>query len=261
MEEIKIFWDGPFSADEIKNKKNKLFEKSGLYQIYGFHPLYGNSVLLYIGKTEKQKFSERLNNRYELEYNSDSKSTKIYLGVIQSDDKTIQEDKKLQYIAAAETLMINSLKPAYNSSNVKSAKNILDTDYIVYNEGEYRSIYPIFSSKYFWQIWKNYEILEVIAKEYKEEVYADEKEKEYCFQIDENKDIWLVVNENIWDEFGYPLQIAVPKTAKKAIKEFNPQINKKENDKYLYINATDDLKSSDAIEKIKKRIEEIKKKL
>ncbi len=70
MKEIDIWWEGPFDQDEIidndidKNFYDNTADKIGLYQIYGTHPLYGNDVLLYIGRTKGKKgFLDRLKNR------------------------------------------------------------------------------------------------------------------------------------------------------------------------------------------------------
>ncbi len=262
MEEIKIDWMGPYKIDEITQKKKKLFrEEKGLYQIYGYHPLYGNDVLLYIGKTANQTFSKRLKDRYEVEYSSDIYNTKIYLGVIISDNKNLKDNEKIMHIGKAEALLINALKPAYNSFNVKSVnKELAQENFIVYNEGNYRSIYPILSSEYFWKNWKNYELIDRIAKDlYGTTPTYDKKSREYAFHIDEDEDIWLSINEKIWENYGYPLQIAIPKENEEAIKKLDPV--GEEEDEYLYINALDDLNAPDAVEKIKKRIELIKKKL
>ena len=61
---INILWE------KIQFDFNVIREKSassdyGLYQIYGQHPAYGENALLYIGKAEDNKFSTRLNERWE----------------------------------------------------------------------------------------------------------------------------------------------------------------------------------------------------
>ena len=79
MEEIYVDWSGPYTYEDVVNyNENKIETKKfavkptdfGLYQIYGAHPIYGDNVLIYIGKTE-QKFMERLNGRSVIEYNQD----------------------------------------------------------------------------------------------------------------------------------------------------------------------------------------------
>ena len=48
--EFDICWEGPLLQKEIEDKKNRS-EDFGIYQFYGFHPVYGEYVLLYIGMT------------------------------------------------------------------------------------------------------------------------------------------------------------------------------------------------------------------
>ena len=93
-EEIKIFWEGPFSIEEITN--NEIDEKydvkssdKGLYQIYGSHPLYGDGVLVYIGRT-KNSFQSRLNGRWVIENGRDTENVQIYLSKIISDSKKLK---------------------------------------------------------------------------------------------------------------------------------------------------------------------------
>ena len=268
MQEIIIYWYGPYSIEEIigeikvENEDIKLFKNKGLYQIYGFHPLYGNDVLLYIGKTEEQSFTKRLKNRYEIDYNSDSKNTKIYLGTITNTDKIINENEEIEYINISESLLINALKPAYNSSNVKSAnKKLSDKEYIVYNEGNYKAIYPILSSKYFWKSWKNYEVLEKIAKIKNKKLFDDKENEEYGFWYDDEEEkIWVGVNDYIWEQYKIPLQIAVSKENKKVLEKLG--LSEFEGiDDFLYINAIDDLKKTNVESEILELIEEILKEL
>lgn len=47
--------------------------------MYGCHPIYGNDVLLYIGKAQKQTFAKRLSQE-GWEYNEDAKNIKFYVG-------------------------------------------------------------------------------------------------------------------------------------------------------------------------------------
>ena len=93
---IKVFWYGPFTQDDIiENNIDKDEEvKStdiGLYQVYGSHPLYGDGVLVYIGRTFNS-FKKRLKNRWVIESGTDTNNVKIYLGKIFSDNNII--DKK-----------------------------------------------------------------------------------------------------------------------------------------------------------------------
>ena len=90
IENIRIEWDGPYSLSDIgyneetekyipSNMLNDKCEDFGIYQVYGFHPIYGNDVLLYIGQATKQTFAKRLSQE-AWEYNTDYKNIKFYAG-------------------------------------------------------------------------------------------------------------------------------------------------------------------------------------
>lgn len=202
---INISWEGPFSIEEILEGTidNQKFDvKSsdiGLYQIYGSHPLYGSDVLVYIGRTQNRNgFKSRLKNRWVIDNGNDSNNVKIYLGTIFSDFKQYTNEEINTCIKKAEILMINALKPAFNSSNIQSAKDF-DGDYIVYNHGSYRSLYPIFDSEYFWKWLKNFLTVDKIAKDYN--IKVENEDEYYGFIIEEfnNYTIWLCIDYKIWN--------------------------------------------------------------
>lgn len=207
-ETIKIYWEGPFSIEEIQNneidsKKSCINgEDIGLYQIYGSHPLYGSDVLVYLGRTWNS-FEKRLKNRWVIENGSDTKNVQIYLGKIFTDSGE-KYDKKTEknLIEKAEVLMINALMPAFNSSNIQSAKEF-DNDYTVYNHGNFRSLYPIFDSEYFWKDFKNYNTVNGIAQEYK--IKIEDKDEYYGFIIEEIQGytFWFGIDHTIWDDKDY----------------------------------------------------------
>ncbi len=265
-ETIKINWFGPFSPEEIIN--NNIQENGingtdkGLYQIYGSHPLYGEGILVYIGRTkQKNNFAKRLKNRWEYESDKNRYNVTIYLGKIFDDQVKLSDSALDQKIDKAEVLLINTLKPAYNSSNIKSVKNdLLNEDYSIYNYGNYRSIYPILDSKYFWQELKNYRIVEKLSELYEVKV---EYEDDYCgFALPENDNIFAGIDYGYWDEENVPLTIALSKEAyngyKKDIKEkFG---NLYEDDEYYYLPAHDNLKDDveDIMNNIKENIDDLK---
>ncbi|GEM_PF-265214 len=216
---INIDWEGPFSIDEIlkgtidNQKFNVKSSDIGLYQIYGSHPLYGSDVLVYIGRTQnKNGFQSRLKDRWVINNGNDSNNVKIYLGTIFSDSKKYTNAEINVFIEKAEVLMINALKPAFNSSNIQSAKDFDKKDYIVYNHGSYRSLYPVFDSEYFWKEFKNFATVDRIAKEYNN-VKVDNEDEYYGFIIEEfdNYTIWFGIDYKIWDskEHGFPLCLQV----------------------------------------------------
>ena len=113
---IHIDWDGPFSIDDLPDLNDEDIDY-GVYQIYGGHPVYGSSVLLYIGKAVEQTFATRIKQE-EWEFNCDSGNVEIYVGRLTGSKTPKDWDDE---IALAESLLIYSHKPALNSQNVKSA--------------------------------------------------------------------------------------------------------------------------------------------
>ena len=58
---IRVVWEGPLKVDEVVGKSGT--EDYGLYQIYGWHQIYGagrESALLYVGLAVCQTFRARL---------------------------------------------------------------------------------------------------------------------------------------------------------------------------------------------------------
>lgn len=223
---INVNWEGPFSIDEILEDTidNQKFEvKSsdiGLYQIYGSHPLYGSDVLVYIGRTKnKNGFKSRLKDRWVINNGNDFNNVKIYLGKIFSDSKKYTNEEINTCIEKAEVLMINALKPAFNSSNIQNAKDF-DNNYIVYNHGSHRSLYPIFDSEYFWKEFKNFVTVDRIAKEYGTKKVENEDEY-YGFVIEEfdSYTIWFGIDYKIWNskEHSSPLCLQVYVTTNNTV--------------------------------------------
>jgi hypothetical protein len=129
MEIIRISWEGPHGlkdigydfkkekyCDEDNNKLNDMNTDYGLYQVYGNHPIYGNNVLLYIGKADRQTFKKRLSQE-GWEYNFDSRNIQFYVGRLFGKEKPT-EDEWSKEIEIAENMLIYSHEPARNSSNI-----------------------------------------------------------------------------------------------------------------------------------------------
>lgn len=205
IEEIKFFWEGPFNINDIlENKIDKSYSVKandiGLYQVYGTHPLYGSNVLVYIGRTKnKNGFKSRLKDRWVIDNGSDTENVQIYLGTIFSDINQNYSDKDLDnLIDKSEVLLINAMKPAYNSSNVQSAnEDFIKDNFILHNEGNYRSLYPVLDSKYFWKPYKNFAIVNELADLYNIKKINDEDEY-YGFSLDEIDEFELGLNYTLW---------------------------------------------------------------
>lgn len=151
---IEINWDGPYSINEI----NKFIDKSdfGIYQIYGTHIIYGNS-LLYIGKASENEFGVRIMSHISW-IEKEPLEVEIYLGRIGCNEYNYNEAVKKwsELIQKAERLLIFAISPAYNSSGLNIS---FDSNYTVRNFGKRNKLpYEIstsyFNSDYFTQNWK-----------------------------------------------------------------------------------------------------------
>lgn len=212
MEKIKIFieWTGPYTAKQIKDGVDlgeEYFVKpsdKGLYQIYSSHPLYGDSVLTYIGKTEKA-FSKRLNKRSIIEYNKDMNNIQIYLGCLYFDDiyMEINDDTLLKYIEYAETLLINHHAPALNSQNINSFKH-WEKDITVVNRGSYRMLEHEVSTIGLYQDENAYkqfnELKEKLTSELKRELIIINDELSYGVYLNKEETLWVGLSYDHWKE-------------------------------------------------------------
>ena len=261
IKEINIWWEGPFTHNEIVDNKidNTKYDNKatsiGIYQIYGTHPLYGCDVLLYIGRTkQKNGFSKRLKDRWVIENGNDTENIKIYLGVIFSYDKDVGDEENMQ-IDIAETLLINIHKPAYNSSNIQSiSKKYIEDRYLIQNMNNYRSLYPVISSKYLENITLNFDYTDKLSKAYSAKVVNNDSF--YGFNI-ENDNIFIGIDYICWNETKVPLQIGISKNINKKI-SIDYNIIYEDEDLY-YISAIDKLDENVNIDSIKVIINGISK--
>ena len=136
MEDIHINWSGPFSLDQVLTLRNEY--DYGLYQYYGGHPVYGQNVLLYIGSATKQSFGKRLSqHNYDI---WSSSVVQIYLGKLYN-DVPLEINLARQRICLAESILLFSHSPAFNSSNLNCMKDIT-RDVRVLNWGKRNSLLP-----------------------------------------------------------------------------------------------------------------------
>ena len=125
IEIINIMWKGPLSPEGVKDTR------SGVYQYYGDHHVYGSDVLLYIGQAKK--LADRIRkDRFD---KLCDRNIKIYFGPV-----------KQSMLGRVEKLLICASAPARNSHHViepldeveeKSLLNLL-----ILNWGDYRSLLP-----------------------------------------------------------------------------------------------------------------------
>lgn len=151
---IEIMWEGPYSIEELQGDKGKDIHTSyGLYQIYGHHPVYGSDALLYLGMSQKYTFSSRFRDEGHGAWTKmDADTVKIYIGHLGCLVQPIStpEDNDWEFmIKTAESLLIYSLGPAYNSQEIKEiSKEIRTGKYIVLNHGKRKALPGTVSS--FW---------------------------------------------------------------------------------------------------------------
>ena len=136
---IQILWDGPYSITDLVKLKNEEIDY-GIYQIYGHHPVYGNGVLLYIGKADFQTIGQRVSQENWLDTN-DSNNTQIYVGRCHGSKNPTQTEWSVE-IDLAEQLLIYVHKPAYNSKGISSIEDLKFQDIHILNWGNYRSLLP-----------------------------------------------------------------------------------------------------------------------
>ena len=120
----------------------------GIYQVYGAHPVYGNHVLLYIGRSRCQTFGGRFLRHEKWPLNQDSKNFKVYFGRLASDHEVTNSDWD-NMIDIAEKLLIFAHQPACNSSNINSAGDEIPEEAHVLNWGDRGLLLPEVSANRF----------------------------------------------------------------------------------------------------------------
>lgn len=153
---IHVCWERHDLNKEIIEKLNAP-DHFGLYQIYGDHPVYGENKLLYIGKANDLKFSQRLTNRWEF-VETILRPTRLHIGRLYYSDDCNNENW-YKYIDIAERILIKAHCPAYNSKEIKGLLKTQDENFIVMNWDDYGALLTEVSSlrlSYeFWDIEKN----------------------------------------------------------------------------------------------------------
>ncbi|GKV55955.1 hypothetical protein NCCP2222_19020 [Sporosarcina sp. NCCP-2222] len=136
---IQIHWDGPFKLSDLPSLMNTETDY-GVYQIYGKHTTYGNDVLLYIGKADRQTFGIRIPQENWIDTN-DSNNTKVYIGRMHGSKTPCGNEWSLE-IDLAERLLIYVHKPAYNASGVSTIRDVGIQNLHILNWGHHRDLLP-----------------------------------------------------------------------------------------------------------------------
>jgi hypothetical protein len=147
-----VYWEGSFRWEERKNLTNL---DHVLYSLHGTHSLYGQNVLLYIGKTSvnpknrfwghgswiKEEYDEMTIKVASIGKFTNWKDWKNY-GSDTYPSKLIDVD----VIDAIETLLIFAHQPAYNTANKGKAKKAEGIR--IFNTGKLGQLFPEVSYYY-----------------------------------------------------------------------------------------------------------------
>jgi len=137
INQITIKWEGPFTAKEIRKKNDDT--DFGIYQVYGNHRIYGQNVLLYVGKSVKQTFGVRIPQHTDW-FDWEENQQTYFIGKLYGLSQ-ISIEKWDSQIDLAETYLIDYCQPAWNSQSL----NIYISDYEkaqIYNYGSKCSLPP-----------------------------------------------------------------------------------------------------------------------
>ena len=122
---IHVIWEGPLSEREVE-QLSKLRRDRGLYQIYGFHPVYG-----------PRDFEDLL---------ADAQHRHVYVGRLAGTNFPGPGEWTDQ-IDAAEKLLIFAHIPAYNSQNIAASLDSGVAHVRLLNWGNYGSLLPEMSGQ------------------------------------------------------------------------------------------------------------------
>ena len=137
---VVIEWERLAKWNDVFEKKDEK-EDYGLYQITGYHPVFGDDSLLYIGIAQEQTFSKRfsqhknwLNEEYGIE---------VYVGYIKSiaDKENFRESAWEVILKDAEALLVYFHSPPYNSQHISEMPGLERNPRII-NTGDYGDLYP-----------------------------------------------------------------------------------------------------------------------
>ncbi len=144
MLEIKVVisWEkiGMSDLSKLKDKH----EDSGVYMISGFHPVFGDDSLLYIGQTKEQTFGDRFKQHKKwMKSEGEEGNLLVYVGRVFSinDDEDYKEKLWENIIEDVEALLIYFHTPPYNSRSVDKFPEPKN-DLRIINIGDYGDLYP-----------------------------------------------------------------------------------------------------------------------
>ncbi len=113
---VYIEWKGPFSLSKLKGLCSE--DDHGLYQIYGSHPVYGSSVLLYIGRTGVQSFGRTIHNEGWHHFDN-ADGLQVYLGKLLTGNELPSKEKG-HLIEKSYKILVYAHSPAYNAEFINT---------------------------------------------------------------------------------------------------------------------------------------------
>jgi hypothetical protein len=148
-----VYWEaaGPLGAVD----KSILAKSHVLYFLVGFHAVYGNRSLLYIGKSERDGVGSRLTEHLKFWGAAEASDLETYVAT--ADTFTTWEawraNSKMRYetcppsstVAMLEALLIYVHQPAYNAKGL--ARPPSGTHIRIFNTGKYAPLLPEISTR------------------------------------------------------------------------------------------------------------------
>ena len=142
---VYLDWDGPYAIKDIRKKFGDMSKDRGIYQIYGTHPIYGNDVLLYIGKAVEQTFAVRIGQHGAGGFGyCDDERESIYIGRLYyniDDFKKITVAEMKRHIDEAEKLLIYAHGPIWNTRHTSDLKGDIANLHVM-NWSNHRMLMP-----------------------------------------------------------------------------------------------------------------------
>jgi Acetyltransferase (GNAT) family. len=141
---VVINWEKLTNWKDAYNKNDKS-KDYGVYEILGWHTVFKDNALLYIGKASEQTFGKRISQETWLK---DEWDLTIYLGRIQAinDRKQFSVSLKNNIISDVESLLIYFHSPPYNSVSISEQPKPRN-DLRIINIGDSGALYTEISHK------------------------------------------------------------------------------------------------------------------
>ena len=138
---VQLTWKR-YSYDDVTVKTLNNGCDYGIYQIYGTHPVFGEDVLLYIGKAQDQTFWKRFSQHDDFIVTNINHFSRIHVGrLIESNFCT--KETWGNVIDHIEPLLINAHLPPYNAKDIKGVLSASEyLEYHVLNYGDLGSLLP-----------------------------------------------------------------------------------------------------------------------